>query len=177
MRLLVFLHRTFTCHMALLVTMETSSFLLKAILVLFSVGTIYLGKNWKVHIHRIIWVLIYVMVWSSISTLMLVVTMVSILTLLLLLGCSPIKLFSVVSHHGIESKDFPLLCFSISHPIFKGIGWCIVEQNMCLQVLEKSSSIEVVDNGVCNVISCIVEKMSECEGVCVNVITFHPKLF
>ena len=31
--------------MALLVTMETSSFLLKVILVLFSVGMIYLGKN------------------------------------------------------------------------------------------------------------------------------------
>ena len=97
------------CHMALLVTMETSSFLLKVILVLFSVGVIYLGKNWKVHVHRVIWALIYVMVWLSISTLMLVVTMVSILALLLLSRCSPIKLLSVVSHHGVESEDFPLL--------------------------------------------------------------------
>ena len=163
--------------MALLVTMKTSSFLLKAILVLFSVGTIYLGKDWKVHVHRVVWALIYVMAWSSISTLMLVATMVSILALLLLLRCSPVKSLPIVSHHSIESKEFPLLCLGISHPIFEGIRWCVMEQNTCLQVLKKSSSVEVVDNGICDVISCIVNKMLKCGGVCVDVIAFHPKLF
>ena len=177
MWLLMFLYQTFACHMALLVTMETYFFLLKVILVLFSVGMIHLGKNWKIHVHRVVWALIYVMVWSSISTLMLVATMVSILALLLLSGYSPIKSLPVISHHGIELEDFPLLYFSVSHPIFKGIGWCVVEQDMCSQVLRKSLSVEVVNNGICDVISCIVDKMSECEGVYVDVIAFHPKLF
>ena len=171
------LHWTFVYHMALLVTIETSSFLLKAILVLFSVGVIYLGKNWKVHIHRVVWVLIYVMVWSSISTLMLVATMVSILALLLLSWCSPVKLLPIVFHHSIESEEFPLLCLSVSYLILEGIGWCIVEQNACSQVLGKFSSVEVVDNGIRDIISCIVDKMSECGGVCVNIIAFHSKLF
>ena len=171
------LYWTFACHMALLVIMETSSFLLNAILVLFGVGTVYLGEDWKVHIHRIVWALIYVMVWSSVSTLMLVSTMVFILALLLLSGCSPIKLLPIVSHHSIESEEFPLLYLSVSRPIFKGVGWCVAEQDMRSQMLGKSLSIEVVDNGICNVISCIVDKMSEYGGVCVDVITFHPKLF
>ena len=103
--------------------------------------------------------------------------MVFILALLLLSGCSPIKLLPVISYHGVESEDFPLFCFSISHPIFKGIGWCVMEQDTCSQVFEKSSSIEVVNNGICDVISCIVDKMSKCGDVCVDVIAFHLKLF
>ena len=152
--------------MALLVTMETSSFLLKVILVLFSVGMVYFGEDWKIHVHRVVWVLIYVIMWSSVSTLMLVATMVSILALLLLSGCSPVKSLPIVSHHSIESEVFPLLCLSISHPIFEGIGQCVTEQDTCSQVFGKSSSIEVVDNRICDVISCIIDKMSECGGVC-----------
>ena len=117
----MFLHWTFTCHMALLVTMETSFFLLKVILVLFSVSTIYLGKNWKIHIYRVIWALIYVTVWSSIFMLMLVAIMMFILALLLLLRCSSIKSLAIVSHHSVELEEFPLLCLSVSHPILKGI--------------------------------------------------------
>ena len=108
---------------------------------------------------------------------MLVSTMMSILALLLLSGCSPVKSLFIVSHHSIELEEFPLLCLSISHPIFEDIGWCVVEQDACLQVLGKSSPVEVVNNQICDVVSCIIDKMSECRGVCVNVITFHPKLF
>ena len=113
--------------MSLLVAKETSSFLFEAILILFSVCMVDSGEYWEVDVHWVVWAQIFIVMWSSVS-IVVVVTSIAISKMLLfnLSWGSPFITLVACSHHKVKLCLLHKLGLSGEYPFIERGGGLIL---------------------------------------------------
>ena len=131
--MLVLLIRAFACHVSLFVAIETSPFLLEAVLVLFCVGTINFDEYWKVNVHWIIGSRICIVVGASISIpVMVTMSMVPMVSQILLFDLSwgsPFVTLATLSHHGFVFCHLHEFGFGCIYPSIEGYRGLIASED------------------------------------------------
>ena len=133
LRVLVLLVRAFVCHVFLFITIETSFFLLEAVLVLFCVSAIDFSEYWKVNVHWIIGSQICIVVGASISiSAVVTMSMVPMMSQMLLFDLSwgsPFVTLATSSHHGFVLCHLCKFGFGCIYPSIEGYRGLIASED------------------------------------------------